>query len=109
MGWGIGWGLLIIGLIGALFAYVILKETRTHLFWRQKVEEGDLEMIRQLVLAEVEHWRTEAPPSPPNGSPGSPPVTGRFPRPGLRPASPYASAFPSGCPDRATESFARTR
>lgn len=62
MGWGIGWGLLIIGLIGALFAYIILKETWTHRFWRQKVEEGDLEMIRQLVLAEVEHWRTEAPP-----------------------------------------------
>ena len=49
MGWGIGWGLLLIGLVGALFAYVIFQETRTHRFWRQKVEEGDLEMIRQLV------------------------------------------------------------
>ena len=62
MGWGIGWGLLLIGLVGALFAYVIFQETRTHRFWRQKVEEGDLEMIRQLVQAEVERWRTERPP-----------------------------------------------
>ena len=68
MGWGIGWGLLVIGLVGALFAYVIFQETRTHRFWRQKVEEGDLEMIRQLVMAEVERWRTE---SPPKGTPAA--------------------------------------
>ena len=68
MGWGIGWGLLIIGLVGALFAYIIFQEMRTHRFWRQKVEEGDLEMIRQLVLAEVERWRTE---SPPKGTPAA--------------------------------------
>lgn len=62
MGWGIGWGLLIVGLIFAVIAFIIIQETRTHRFWRRKVEEGDLEMIRQLVQVEVERWRSERPP-----------------------------------------------
>ncbi len=62
MGFGIGWGLLVIGLVFAFLGYIIFQEARTHRFWRRKVEEGDLEMIRQLVEAEVEHWRTERPP-----------------------------------------------
>lgn len=62
MGWGIGWGLLIIGLLFAFFGYAIFQEARTHRFWRRKVQEGDLEMIRQLVQVEVERWRTERPP-----------------------------------------------
>ena len=68
MGWGIGWGLLVVGLIFAFIAYVIFQETRTHRFWRRKVEEGDLEMISQLVQAEVQRWRTER---PPKGMPAS--------------------------------------
>ena len=62
MGWGIGWGLLIVGLVIAFFGYVIFQEARTHRFWRRKVQEGDLEMIRQLVQVEVERWRAERPP-----------------------------------------------
>jgi len=62
MAWGLGWGLLIIGLVFAFIAFIILKETSTHRFWRRKVEEGDLEMVRQLVQAEVDRWRTERPP-----------------------------------------------
>ncbi len=62
MSWGIGVGLLVILLMFAFFALVIFKETRTHRFWQTKVEEGDLEMIRQLVQVEVERWRAERPP-----------------------------------------------
>ncbi len=68
MTWGIGWGLLIVGLVFAFIAYVLLQETRTHRFWRRKVQEGDLEMISQLVQAEVARWRTER---PPKGTPAS--------------------------------------
>ena len=62
MTWGIAWGMLIVGLVFAFIAYVVFQEARTHRFWRSKVEEGDLEMIRQLVQVEVERWRTERPP-----------------------------------------------
>jgi hypothetical protein len=68
MAWGIGWGLLIVGLVFAFIAYVLVQETRTHRFWRRKVQEGDLEMISQLVQAEVARWRTER---PPKGTPAS--------------------------------------
>lgn len=62
MAWGIGVGILLIALVFAFLAYVIFKETRTHRFWQRKVEEGDLEMITQLVQVEVERWRAERPP-----------------------------------------------
>ena len=68
MQWGIGVGVLIMALVFAFLAYIIFTEARTHRFWRRKVEEGDLEMIRQLVQAEVERWRTER---PPKGMPAS--------------------------------------
>ncbi len=62
MAWGIGVGILIIALLFVFFGFIIFKETRTHRFWRHQVELGDLEMIRQLIEVEVEHWRTERPP-----------------------------------------------
>src|SRR3990172_4116229 len=68
MAWGLGVGIIIIALIFAFFGVVIFKETRTHRFWQRKVEEGDLDMITQLVQAEVAHWRLER---PPKGMPAS--------------------------------------
>ena len=62
MAWGLGVGIIAIAFVFALFAFVIFKETRTHRFWQQRVDEGDLEMITQLVQIEVERWRTERPP-----------------------------------------------
>lgn len=62
MAWGLGVGMLIVGIMFAFFAVIIFKEMRTHRFWRSKVEEGDLEMIRQLVEGEVERWIKERPP-----------------------------------------------
>ena len=68
MAWGLGWGILIVALFIAFIAYILFQETRTHRFWRRKAEEGDLEMITQLVEVEVARWRTEP---PPKGTPAS--------------------------------------
>jgi hypothetical protein len=68
MAWGLGVGILIILAFFLLFAFIIFKEAATHRFWRRRVEEGDLEMVRQLVEAQVEHWRSER---PPKGTPAS--------------------------------------
>ena len=62
MVWGLGVGILFICLLFAFLAFILFKETRTHRFWQAKVDEGDIEMITQLVQLEVEHWRTERPP-----------------------------------------------
>lgn len=62
MSWGIGVGILIVALLFAVFGFMMFKETRTHRFWRTKVEEGDIEMITQLIQVELERWRTEGPP-----------------------------------------------
>jgi hypothetical protein len=62
MSWGLGIGILIVLLMFVFFGFIIVKETMTHRFWRRKVDEGDLEMIRQLIVAEVQHWRAERPP-----------------------------------------------
>jgi hypothetical protein len=68
MAWGLGVGILFIALLFAFFGVIIFKETRTHRFWQRKVEEGDLDMITQLVQAEVSHWKLER---PPKGMPAS--------------------------------------
>jgi hypothetical protein len=62
MGFGIGLGLVGVALMFAFLGFIIFKEARTHRFWRRKVDEGDMEMIRQLVQMEVDAWRAERPP-----------------------------------------------
>lgn len=62
MEWGLTVGIIVVGLLFACIGYIIFQEARTHRFWRRKVEEGDLEMIRQLVETEVQRWRTERAP-----------------------------------------------
>ncbi|MEX0786148.1 MAG: hypothetical protein WD939_05885 [Dehalococcoidia bacterium] len=62
MTWGLTIGVIVIAFLFLFFGFVLFKETSTHRFWRRKVQEGDLEMITQLVQVEVEHWRTERPP-----------------------------------------------
>jgi hypothetical protein len=62
MGFGIGLGLVVVAFLFAFLGFIIFKEARTHRFWRRKVDEGDMEMIRQLVELEVDAWRTERPP-----------------------------------------------
>jgi len=62
VGWGIGWGLLIVTIIVALVTYVIVQEMRAQQHWRRLVEQGDLDAIRQIVQSEVERWREDRPP-----------------------------------------------
>ncbi|MEX1253529.1 MAG: hypothetical protein WEE64_04235 [Dehalococcoidia bacterium] len=62
MGFGIGLGLVVVAFMFAFLGIIIFKEARTHRFWRRRVEEGDMEMIRQLVEMEVDAWRIERPP-----------------------------------------------
>jgi hypothetical protein len=59
---GLGLGIVIVTLIFVFVGVVILRETATQRFWRRKVDEGDLEMVTQLVQIEVAHWRTERAP-----------------------------------------------
>jgi hypothetical protein len=59
---GLGVGIIVICLIFAFIGVVIFREAFTHRFWQRKVDEGDLEMIKQLVQIEVQRWRTERPP-----------------------------------------------
>jgi hypothetical protein len=62
MQWGFVVGIVVIALFFAFVAYIVFTEARTHRFWRRRVEAGDLEMITQLLNAEVSGWRTERPP-----------------------------------------------
>ncbi len=62
MVWGLGVGIMIVGLFFALAGFVLFKETRKPRFWQEKVDEGDREMITQLVEEEVARWREERPP-----------------------------------------------
>ena len=62
MAWGLAVGMAIVALLFVFIAYILFKETRTHRFWQTRVEEGDLEMISQLVRVEVERWRMDRPP-----------------------------------------------
>jgi len=59
---GLGLGILIVAIIFVFLGFILFKETLTHRFWQSKVDEGDLEMISQLVKLEVERWRDERPP-----------------------------------------------
>lgn len=61
MTWGLTIGVVIIAFIFIFLGFILFKETSTHRFWRRKVQEGDLEMITQLVQVEVERWREERP------------------------------------------------
>ena len=59
---GLGVGIVLVCLLFAFIGVVIFREAFTHRFWQRKVDEGDLEMITQLVQIEVQRWRTERPP-----------------------------------------------
>lgn len=62
MAWGLGVGIIIVVAMFCFVGIIIVREAATQRFWRRKVEEGDLEMITQLVQAEAQAWRSERPP-----------------------------------------------
>jgi hypothetical protein len=56
------WGLVIaIGfmfVILAFISYVVLQGTRTQMAWRDRAEQGDVDVIRTLVSDEIERWKS---------------------------------------------------
>lgn len=59
---GLGVGIFVVMVMFVVIGWVLFREAYTHRFWRQKVDEGDHEMISQLVQSEVQAWHTERPP-----------------------------------------------
>jgi hypothetical protein len=56
------WGLLAVLGLGLFLTYVIWQETRSHLRWRDLVQDGNVWAIRQLVTAEIARWHEMRPP-----------------------------------------------
>jgi len=62
MAWGLGVGIIVVVAMFLFVGAIIMREAATQRFWRRKVDEGDLEMITQLVQGDVQRWRNERPP-----------------------------------------------
>lgn len=45
-------------LVFVLIGWVIMQGTRAQLYWRNRADEGDVEIITMLVTEELGHWRT---------------------------------------------------
>lgn len=52
-------GIAIVLLILLFTGYVIVQETRAQLHWRDLVEHGDVDAIRQLIEGEIETWHNQ--------------------------------------------------
>ena len=59
---GVTIGFLIVFALVVAIGFVLVKEARTHRFWRQLVEQNDLEAIRGILDGEIDRWRTQRPP-----------------------------------------------
>ena len=53
------WGIIIVAIFFALVAYAIIQETRAQMHWRGLVAKGDVGAIRQLLVAEIDRWRSD--------------------------------------------------
>lgn len=53
---------IVIAVLFVLIGLVLVKEVRTHLFWRRLVAEDDADVIGQILENEIEHWRIMRPP-----------------------------------------------
>ncbi|MFQ5880284.1 MAG: hypothetical protein ACE5IZ_08945 [Dehalococcoidia bacterium] len=56
------WALLGILIFGLLVAYTVWQGARGQLKYRQEVQAGNLEVIKEVVETEMERWRTQRPP-----------------------------------------------
>ncbi len=52
-------GIVIVLLLLLFTGFVIVQETRAQLHWRDLVQQGDVDAIRQLIEAEIEGWHTQ--------------------------------------------------
>lgn len=53
---------IVIVVLAVLIGLVLVKEVRTHLFWRRLVAEDDADVIGQILENEIERWRIMRPP-----------------------------------------------
>src|SRR6185437_12799919 len=56
--WGIAVAIFFLLLLFVIVGFAIIQGTRAQLYWRRRVEKGDVEAIRALVGDEVNHWKT---------------------------------------------------
>ena len=52
------WGILIIGIVFIIVAYIVLQGTRASLAWRRAAAGGDLDVIRELLEESISGWRS---------------------------------------------------
>ena len=52
------WGILVIGIIFIVVAYVVLQGTRASLAWRRAAASGDVDVIRQMLDERIAAWRS---------------------------------------------------
>lgn len=51
------WAVIGLALFGIMLTVILLKESRTHYFWRTRAAQGDLAMIAALLQQEIARWR----------------------------------------------------
>ena len=56
--WGIAIAVGFVLLLFLIVGWVIIQGTRAQLYWRQRAEEGDTEIITMLVTEELTRWKT---------------------------------------------------
>lgn len=55
--WGLAFGIGIVLLLFLAVGWVIVQGTRAQLYWRKRVDEGDVEAITALVTEEIARWK----------------------------------------------------
>ena len=56
--WGIAIAIFFVLLVFVMVGFAIIQGTRVQLYWRRRVEQGDVEAIRALVGEEITRWKT---------------------------------------------------
>lgn len=56
--WGLAFAILVMMLMLGFVAYIVLQGTRTQMVWRERAEQGDVDVIRVLVSDEIDRWKT---------------------------------------------------
>ena len=56
--WGIAVAIFFLLIVFVIVGFVIIQGTRAQLYWRKRVEEGDIEAIQALVGDEITRWKT---------------------------------------------------
>ncbi len=56
--WGIAVAIFFLLIVFVIVGFAIIQGTRAQLYWRRRVEEGDIEAIRTLAGDEITRWKT---------------------------------------------------